>query len=78
MLAGARETMARDRPLLSVELLADAEFDTVAQLLAELNYRSLTLRPGLDVEVASEPSITTTAGTTCCCPPRRFPTACRH
>lgn len=54
MLAGARETMARDRPLLSVELLADAEFDTVAQLLAELNYRSLTLRPGLDVEVANE------------------------
>lgn len=54
VLAGARETMARDRPLLSVELLADAEFDTVAQLLAELNYRSLTLRPGLDVEVASE------------------------
>lgn len=56
VLAGATATIRRDRPLLSIELLADAEYDLIAGQLAELDYVALAMGPGLVVRVEDRPA----------------------
>lgn len=54
VLAGARGCLERDRPIVAVELLPRSRYDVVAEIMEALDYRLLSLRPGL--HVAEEPT----------------------
>jgi FkbM family methyltransferase len=56
VLAGAHATVARCRPLLTVELLESARFDAVVEFQDAHDYVSATLQPGLQVQVRQRPS----------------------
>jgi FkbM family methyltransferase len=49
VLAGARDCLERSRPVVAVELLPLSRFDVVAEIMDSLDYRLLSLHPGLHV-----------------------------
>lgn len=46
--------LARDRPVIAIEVLPRAQFDVIGSAFADLDYRLLTLHPGFDIREAHE------------------------
>lgn len=62
VLRGGGQTIGRDRPLISVELLDRGPLDAISTFLRNNSYSAVVLRPGLAVEVVGTAGVADPAG----------------
>lgn len=62
VLHGGQRTIARDRPLISVELLDRSPEGAISDFLRRSSYLAVNLRPGMEIEVAGDAGVADPAG----------------